>query len=322
MKRAILFLLALALGVPARSQSREFTPPVNKNATLRYWMAFADLEDHRADESTSKLMEDVLAGTANWDEGRLGHILDENTAAVLGMQRASDLPECHWGLEYSRGASMSVGHLPKARVLARLNALYGARQMAKGDVPGAVTSWLAGLRFAQCVAKDVGLIGILSAKPAFLANVHLLVGAAQKGLDVDSQQKVRAQILALPAEGLDWPGAIRAEAWADEEALRYFAKAPNFQEAYKDFYSTPPAQAAHPPTDAEIAAFHNLMNDVVAAFQLPFAQTQEKLKTIMARTEKMNPAVQSIIPSYSRMNDARQQVASEQARIKALVGSK
>jgi hypothetical protein len=282
-------------------------------------MAFADLQDHPADDATTRLMEQVLAGSANWDEERLGPIVDANSAAVLSMQRGSELPECNWGLEYSRGETMSIGHLPKARVLARLNALYGARQMARGDTAGAVTTGLAGLRFAQCVGKDLGLIGILSAKPAFIANVHLLTRVAQSGLTGELQQKLTAQLRKLPAEGLDWPASIRAEAWADEVSLRHLARAANFQQTYKDFYGTSAPESAHAPTEEEIGEFRALMNEVAAAFQLPYEQAKEKLKPLMARADKMNPAVRSVIPGYLRMNDNREQVATEeQALLKAL----
>lgn len=322
MKRFV-YVMIFAVALQAWSESPDFKPPVNRNAALRYWMAFADLQDRPADAGTTKLIEDVLSGSASWDEQRLGPIMEANEAAVLSMQRASTLPECDWGLEYSRGAAMSVGHLPKARVLARLNALYGARQMAKGDTAGAVATWLAGLRFAQCVAHDMGLIGVLSAKPALMANLHLLTRAAQSGvLNSDMQEKTRAQLRHLPDEGLDWVASLAAEGWACEEGLRYLAKAPNFQETYKAFFNTPPPQPAHPPTEAEIADFHSWMAQVEAAFQLPYAQTQERLKKIMTRRQNMNPAVDSVIPNFERLNETRHELALEQENLEKALGGK
>jgi hypothetical protein len=315
-------LLMSALIMTSAAVPQPFTPPANRNAALRYWMAFADLQDHPADEAITSLMEEVLAGSANWDEQRLGPIVEANTAAILSMQRGSELPECNWGLEYSRGEAMSIAHLPRARVLARLNALYGARQMAKGDTAGAVTTWLAGLRFAQCVGKGVGLIGILSAKPAFMANLHLLTRAAQSGsLNRDLDHTARAQLQQLPPYGLDWQASVRAEIWADEQGLQDLAKASNFQQTYKTFFGTTAPESAHPPTENEIESFRGLMSEVVAAFDLPYDQAQAKLKSLMARADQMNPAVRSVIPSYLRMNDSREQVVSEQqALAKALNG--
>src|SRR5690242_16879394 len=98
MRRNFLLLAVLFAGTSVLAQT-QFTPPPNKNAALRYWMAFADLRDRTIDQPTTKLMEDVLAGNANWDEQRLGPVVQDNRDAVLGMQRASELPECNWGLE-------------------------------------------------------------------------------------------------------------------------------------------------------------------------------------------------------------------------------
>lgn len=316
----LIFLLVVST---AWGQSPHFTPPPNRNAALRYWMAFGSMQDHPADPAMSKLIDDVLSGSSTWDEQRLGTIVQENEAAVLEMQRASNLPECNWGLEYAQGDNMSIGHLPKARAMARLNALYGARQMAKGDINGAVTSWLAGLRFAQCVASDVGLIGVLSAKPAFMADLEFLIQATRSGaLSPELREKVSTQLKQLPSDGLDWASSIAAEAWANDQGLRYLSKAQNFQETYKAFYNSPPPQPAHPPTEAEIAEFNGLMNDIEAAFRLPYTPAQDRLKNLLQRTEKMNPAVLSALPNYQRVNDNRHQVALEKENLMKALGNK
>jgi hypothetical protein len=317
MKRGILIIVVLLFGVLAGAQ--QFTPPPNKNAALRYWAAFAEMRDRPVDGATSKLMNEVLNG-APFDEQRLGPIVEENAYAVRAMQRATDLPECNWGLDYSLGVAIPLAHLPKARVLARLNALYGARQLSKGDPEGAVKTWLAGLRFAQCVGSGVGLIGNLSANPAFEANLRLLMAAAQSGaLNAELQNKVRVQLRQLPSEGLNWIEAIKAEEWAGEDALKYLARASDFQQVYKEFFSTPPPQAAHPPTAAEIANYRALMNEVIAAFQLPPAQTGERIPAIMTRLKDLNPAVQSIFPNYAKLNDSREKlIGEEEALMKTL----
>lgn len=302
------------------AQTPRFTPPSSKNAALRYWTAFAEMKDRSIDDATTKLMEDVLSGSAVWDEQRLGPIVEENSFAVRFMQRATELPECNWGLDYTQGSATPLAHLPRSRVLARLNALYGARQMAKGDAEGAVATWLAGLRFAQHVSKDIGLIGTLSARPAFMANLHLLTAAVSSGaVNAELQRRIHTQLNKLPAEGLDWIDSIRAEAWADEEALKYLAAASDFQSTYKEFFSGPPAQGARPPSTADINAFHVMMADEIAAFHLPPAQTRERIAAVSDRLKNANPAVQAIFPNYMKLNDSREKVAQErESLMKAL----
>lgn len=306
----LIFVLVACSGIFAQAQ--QFTPPQTKNAALRYWAAFAEMKDRPIDDATSKLMEDVLNGSAGWDEQRLGPIVEENAYAVQAMQRATTLPECNWGLDYSLGSAMPLAHLPKARVLARLNALYGARQMARGDTEGAVKTWLTGLQFAQDMSKGVGLIAALSAQPAFMANLRLLTTAVKSGgVNTQLENKVRTEMHTLPLDGLPWVESIRFETWADAESLRYLAKAPDFPALYKDWFGSVPPQSAKPPSASEISAFRELMNEVAAAFQLPPAQTRERIATIVARLKTMNPAVQAVFPNYQRLNDNREKMVNQ-----------
>src|SRR6266853_674197 len=104
------------------------------NAALRYWMAFAVMHDPPADQATAQLLDRVAAGTAPWDEAKLGKLLDDNREALQIMQRATRLASCDWGLEYELGPTTPIAHLAKARVLGRLNAIAGARLAARGQL--------------------------------------------------------------------------------------------------------------------------------------------------------------------------------------------
>ncbi len=312
MKLKTLIVVILMCSCVMAAQSPQFTLSPNKNAALRYWTAFAEMKDRSIDDATTKLMEDVLSGSAGWDEQRLGPIVEENSFAVRFMQRATELPECNWGLDYSQGSGTSLAHLPRARVLARLNALYGARQMAKGDAEGAVATWLAGLRFAQHVGKGIGLIGTLSARPAFIANLHLLTVAVSSGaVNADLQRRIHTQVNKLPVEGLDLTDSIRYEAWADEEDLKSLVAVSDFPNTYKGFFGSTPLQGARPPSPADISLFRAMMADVTAAFRLPPAQTRERIAAVNDRLKKANPAVQAVFPNYLKLNDSREKVAQE-----------
>src|SRR5271154_6658772 len=108
------------------------TPPETRNAALRYWQAFAELKDPPATEEVQVAMEKTLSGEAEWNEGQLGGIIAANEIALGIMQRATKLPDCDWGVEYSRGPEASMAFVPRAHVLARLNTLRGIRELAHG----------------------------------------------------------------------------------------------------------------------------------------------------------------------------------------------
>ena len=126
---ALAIALTCATAAPHIARAQTKLPPETRNAALRYWLAFADLQDPSADKATQDLLEKTASGDAAWDETRLGPILDQNETAILEMQRATKLPECDWGLEF--GPTASIAYVPRSRVLARLNTLYGMRQLAR-----------------------------------------------------------------------------------------------------------------------------------------------------------------------------------------------
>src|SRR5689334_12476559 len=97
------FFVVVALTNPARTAAQVKQPQETRNAALRYWLAFAELQDPPADKVTADLLEKTAAGEVGWDEAKLGFILDQNESAIIRMQRATKLPDCDWGLEYDLG---------------------------------------------------------------------------------------------------------------------------------------------------------------------------------------------------------------------------
>jgi hypothetical protein len=142
----ILAVLATAGG----AQAQATFPLETKNAALRYWAAMAELREPIVDDdATMNLLSATFAGRVEWDEKKLGPLLDYNLDAIRTMQQATKLPESTWGFDYRHGERTPAWLLMRARRLAQLNAYEGIREMAHGDSQAAVNTWLAGLTFAQ-----------------------------------------------------------------------------------------------------------------------------------------------------------------------------
>ena len=191
--------------------SRADAQAPSANAALRYWMAFAVMKDPPADQKTMELLDRVGAGTSPWDEAKLGKILDDNREALEGMQRASKLTSCDWGLEYELGPRTPVVYLAKARVLGRLNAISAARLASRGQLAQAVDVWLAGVRFSQHVAHGGTLLSQLSARLSLSPSLKSLARVAPQ-LDAARRKEIAAVVSAIPEAGLDWVDAMRREA--------------------------------------------------------------------------------------------------------------
>lgn len=321
LKIAILTIF-IAAPAAARAQAQTKQLPETRNAALRYWLAFADLQDPPADKATQDLLEKTAAGDAPWDESKLGPILDQNETAILAMHRATKLPECDWGLEYSRGPQASIAYVPRSRVLARLNTLYGMRLMAKGDSQSAVDTWLDGIRFSQHVAHGGTLIFQLIGKMALLSNFHALTSAAESHQLSDAQ---RAQVLtavqALPADGFDWAGALALEDASLEIFVQQIARADNSAAYYKEMMNHDAPANFTVPAAKDIADGRALFAEAEAALHLPPAQARDRIAAIQARINTLHPFFRETTPTFTKLNDARAEIEAYRQKLLKALGS-
>jgi hypothetical protein len=307
--------------VTAHAQSK--VPTETRNAALRYWLAFADLQDPPADKATADLLEKTAAGEAAWDEAKLGPILDKNETAIWRMQRATKLPECDWGLEYNLGPRASIAYVPKARVLARLNTLDGMRLGAKGNSQKAIETWLAGIRFSEHVAKGSGLIFSVVGKMAMISNFRALMQAAQSGALTGEQKKqVEAAVRALPETGFDWGQALRYEEAGIDVGLKQTIEAKNPAAYYQEMTGKTVAENFALPNAADIAAYHKLMTSAEDALRLPPEAASELLKTLQDSVQTLHPFFRQIIPSFTRVNGARVEVQAARQKLLQAIASK
>jgi hypothetical protein len=303
--------------VPQFAAAQDAAFPKTRNAALRYWMAFALMQDPPADKGTQELLENVAEGRAPWNEPRLGPLIDQNTGAILTMQRATELPECNWGLEYDLGPETPLAHLAKARVMARLNVLYGMRSAAKHDGRGAVETWLAGLRFAQHLAQGGSLIGALTAKAALLADLEALTHAVENGsLESASLERIEHALQALPPYGFDWNQALSFEFLGEEMAMKQLAQSPDPKLLYKQWFGEAAPASFALPNPSVLSQWHNLTEQALVAFHHTSADTKDRLAKIRRDIVSLNPVLGEITPSLTRVEDNRDQL--ETARLNLL----
>jgi hypothetical protein len=291
-------------------------PPETRNAALRYWLAFAELQDTPADAATQELLEKTAAGEAAWDEAKLGPILDKNLPAIRRMQRATELPECDWGLEYRWNAS--IAYAPRARVLARLNALYGMRLAAQGNRSGAVDAWLNGVRFSQHVAQGGTLIFALIAQSALLPNLSALTEAAESsGLSNADRGRIEAAVRALPESAFDWSGAMRMEEAVLDGVVEQLTQAANPAEFYASATGQPAPRNFSVPSAADWAYYHNLMSRVEEALRLPPAEAQGRLVGLSGELggSQTHEFFRRTTPSFLRVNESRATIAATRERL-------
>lgn len=314
-------LLLIFSAAPAHAQTK--LPTETRNAALRYWLAFADLQDPPADKAVADLLEKTATGEAPWNEEKLGPILDQNETAIRKMQRATKLPDCDWGLEYDLGPRASIAYVPKARVLARLNTLEGMRLEAKGETQKAIDAWLAGIHFSLDLSKGGTLIFALVAKMGMISNFHALTrAAAEHGFTAEQKKQIASVVDALPQSGLFWGQALWYEEATLNVAIRELEEAKSPADYYRDVTGKTAPSSFRVPNKEEIASFHSVMSKAEEALRLPPDAAREKLEPLQESIKTLHPFFQDLTPSLTRINQARTELESARQQVLQAVAAK
>lgn len=300
-----LWLLVAAVSVFGQVKA----PPETRNAALRYWQAFAELKDPPANQGIQVEMEKVLSGDAPWDEVKLGGVVAANEIPLGIMHRATKLPDCDWGVEYSRGPEASIAFVPRAHVLARLNMLQGIRQMAKGQPQAAVETWLAGIRFAQDLTRGGSLIFSLTAKSVLQQEMHTLTAEAkQRRLNSTQKKQLYTAVNALPEDGFDWELAWELDSAGADVFFEEMQRSQNPKGVFESLMGKLAPKGCIPPSAQQVMLYHEYMNDVAAALRLPPPATKQRLVELDGKANGICEAIRLAIPCSQCVNDARVEI--------------
>ena len=205
-----LSIILLAALSPLRAEQPGAKP--GDNAALRYWSAFAQMQDSAVTAEGARELQAILDGTAPYSDVKYRDLVERNRHAVETLQRGTSLPECDWGLDYQLGSGAPVEYVRKALALGRLNVLYGFHQLITGDRMGGIRTLAAGVRFSHDVAAGGPLIAALAAKTLLVSHLRGIDFAAHmQPLSADERKLLWSELDKVGTEGVDWGSAIRLE---------------------------------------------------------------------------------------------------------------
>jgi hypothetical protein len=316
MKLKFSVLILIAFGVAGQANAQSQYPPETKNAALRYWIAFSEMQDLSTDKATQDLLEKTVSGEALWDEKKIAPILDANKFAIDVMQRATKLPDCDWGLEYDQGARASIAYAPRARALSRLNTLEGMRQLAAGNTQSAADTWLAGLRFSRDLARGGSLIFALIAKNALLSNLRVLTLTAANGrFTAAERQQVTAAVRALPEDAFDWSAAWGLESTTLDQFLRELQSASDPRALYQQAMGSAAPDKSVPPSGPDIRNFEIYMRAVQSALKESPEKAKLTLDALDSKRSVLTEAELNMIPNPQKTNQARIDIANARSEL-------
>jgi len=175
-------------GTQARRPAME-SPSDPTNAALVYWRVWATEKPEQA----NKVRELFDSSKVIDPQGELAGILRENQAEISTLIRASRLPECDFGIEYSEGFLALMPHLAKFRASARLLAADAQLAFAEGRTDAGVERLATIYRMARQLTQErVMISSLVSAAVASLANTQ--VAANAESLSPDQKRAILSEI--------------------------------------------------------------------------------------------------------------------------------
>jgi hypothetical protein len=200
------------LAFSAISLSAQQPVKLGQNAALRYWSAFAEMQDYSITEPQAKELNLILAGTVPYDDVKYKDLVEKNRGALETMGRGTAVPNCDWGVDYALGPDAPVDYVRKALALGRLNVLYALHLLIGGDKDGAVRTLAAGVRFSHDVASGGSLFATLAAKDLLVTHLRSIGFALHvAGLSAAQRQVLEKALSPLVPGGLDWQSAVKRE---------------------------------------------------------------------------------------------------------------
>jgi hypothetical protein len=206
----IVFMLFVAISLkPVPAQPN---PKLGDNSALRYWAAFAQMQDAALTSEQAKELNLILDGSAPYDDLKYKDLVEKNRPALETMATGTVLPRCDWGLDYKRGNDEPVDYARNALILGRLNVLYAFHLLIAGEKDRAAPVLQNGLRFSHDIGHGGTLFSTLIAKDLLTVHFRAIEFMMHHG-DLSLAQRLRLQktVRDLGPTGLDWQSAMKRE---------------------------------------------------------------------------------------------------------------
>jgi len=322
MRRLVFLLIGIVVLTTSAANAREACRSTD-NAALRYWMAFAQMNDSPISKEEAAKLDAVVSGGSPWDEQQFGALVEQNKEALNTMSRGSRLPYCDWGIETDLGPNAPVAYLPKARALARLNVLYAKRLASALDYDSAVQTLSAGVRFAQHLAQNASFFGVLTAKTALTAHLQEVKQLADSGR-LSSQQlaSLRSTLKALPLGGFDWPNAARIEGSAMHMAMESMSRSSDPRGLYQEWFGAPPPADFRIPTAKDISELDRVTALYAKLLEMPPDAAKTQVPVLRKQIASLDPVSQMSVPNPAAMVAARSELISAQQQAEAALANR
>lgn len=283
--KSIMFLIStLTLLIP--SPATFAYPP--DNAAVLYYRA---CQWYQSDSEMDKMLSDLSRGKIEVD-GKIKKYVKRNRRAIDFSITAAEVPNCDWGMDYSKGMSLVMPPLVTFRNLARL-IMADAKILAnQGDYRLALGRYLSLQKFARHVSDRPPLMYLVGNAISDMSNRCIQDILAEIPEDLETLSRLKNQLVEIENIPLSFKTCIDYE---DEILTIYMTKKTiKTQMAFAEGASTLVAKIA---TDRIRAAdeqfwarnrdyWKNHIGHVKTVLDLPHPEAYAKLKKLSDKPEK------------------------------------
>lgn len=182
--------------------------PLNQNAALSYWQAFALLP--QIDDEMSKRLSSAACSKSAVDDD-LHELIDSSENALQYLHRGARTQACGWGIANENGPYAYLPHLSKARQLALVALLRARIRFDAGQADEGIDDTIAAIQLGRHAGQE-GVVVLINILVGFAIETQAIetIAAALHTLS-RAQRETFQQRLSQIRPALDMKAALQGE---------------------------------------------------------------------------------------------------------------
>ncbi|MEM9365407.1 MAG: hypothetical protein AAGD07_05385 [Planctomycetota bacterium] len=298
--------------------------PLDNNAALSYWQAFALLPP--IDESARDELASVMRGEAAVSDA-MREIVMASEHSLEFLHRGVHIESCAWGLAFELGPYAYLPHLGKARELSRTALMRARIRFKAGQVQEGIDDTLAAIRLGRHVGQD-GVIVLINILVGFAIELEAIETIADSLHRLNQQQRddFEQELNRFPSR-FDMKVAIQGERDVFLGWLLREIESGRSRDRIVDLA----AESVKPQTIAQIKEASSeqlrewaretgvLYEAVIAAVSKPneTLATAERLEAQIEGQVASNPVTKMFLPAFGSTRLARKRYVTKKAQLSA-----
>jgi hypothetical protein len=262
------------------------------NAAVLYLRAFIVYEEPD-NEDLSKMITDLQDGKIKPND-QIRQFFKKNRPVIELVTTASQIPECDWGRDHSKGFDLMMPELATVRKLAFMLVADSKVYLNDGDYKTSLERCLTIHRMARHVGNDLIISNLVGTAMNSLANKHIKIILSEMPADVETLEWLKNQMLDISAKTPSLISAIVNESKiAEREMRKKTVDAILKDPGQEDLLKTIPREIIEKVRNGDEEFFErsrkyymDFIASVKAAFTLPYEDAYRELNKLNERITK------------------------------------